>query len=110
MGTEPRLPQIVEPEPPAKAKVAAAPAASSGKLDKAAKGKTTDTRVAANDTRKGGSKLAATDTAKAPAKVAKATTSDKAKTTADKTKIVAAKPAAPAQGAKVAKSGTGRRS
>ena len=87
-----RLPQIVEPEPPAKAKVATASAARPGK---AAKGKTADTRVAAKDTRKGGDKLAAADTAKAPAKVAKAATSDKAKAPADKTKTVAAKPAAP---------------
>jgi len=110
MGTEPRLPQIVEPEPPAKAKVAAASAARPGKPDKAAKGKTADTRVAAKDTRKGGGKQAAAVTARAPTKVAKAVASDKAKSAADKTKAVAAKPAAPAQGAKVAKSGTGRRS
>jgi membrane-bound lytic murein transglycosylase D len=110
MGAEPRLPQIVEPEPPAKAKVAATPATHPGKHDKAVKGKSADIRVAAKDTRKGGAKLAAADAAKAPAKFAKAATSDKAKATADKTKTVAAKPAAPAQGTKVAKSGTGRRS
>ena len=110
MGTEPRLPQIVEPEAPAKAKVETASTARPGKPDKAAKGKTADTKVAAKDSKKVGSKLAAADTAKASAKVAKAGTSDKAKTTADKTKTVAAKLAAPAQGAKVAKSGTGRRS
>ena len=79
MGTEPRLPQIVEPEPPANAKVAAASAARPGKPDKAAKGKTADTRVAAKDTKKGGAKLAAADTAKAPAKVAKTAASDKAR-------------------------------
>jgi len=103
MGTEPRLPQIVEPEAPAKAKTAATAVVHPGKPDKAARGKTADTRVAAKETRKGGAKLAAADTAKAPAKVVRAVAGDK-------TKAVAAKPAAPAQGAKVAKSGTGRRS
>jgi membrane-bound lytic murein transglycosylase D len=110
MSSEPRLPQIVEPEPPAKAKLAAAPAAVPGKPDRAAKGKTADSRIAAKDTRKGGVRQAAADTVKAPAKVAKAAASDKAKAAADKPKTIAAKQAAPAQSTKVAKSGTGRRS
>jgi len=101
MGTEPRLPQIVEPEPPAKAKVASAPAARPGKPDKAVRGKVADTKVATKEEKKGGTKLSAADTAKAPPKVAKATGGDK-------TKNAAAKPAAPAQ-TKVAKSGNGRR-
>jgi hypothetical protein len=101
MGTEPRLPQIVEPEPPAKAKVAATPAARPGKPDKAVRGKVADTKVATKEEKKGGTKLSAADTAKAPPKVAKATGGDK-------TKNAAAKPAAPAQ-TKVAKSGNGRR-
>jgi len=110
MGSEPRLPQIVEPEAPAKAKVAAIPAAHPGKPDKATKGKTAETRVAAKDAKKGGAKLAAANATGHPPKVVKTTAGDKAKATADKTKTAAAKPAAPAQGAKVAKSGTGRRS
>jgi len=101
MGTEPRLPQIVEPEPAAKAPVVAATPAHGGKAEKTVKGKAADNRLAATkDARKGG-KLAAADTAKAPAKIAKASPGEKAKT-------VAAKPAAPAT--KVAKSGNGRRS
>jgi hypothetical protein len=112
MGAEPRLPQIVEPEVPAKAKVAATSKAHPGKPDKAAKGKAVDTNVAnaAKDSKKGGARLAAANTATHPAKVVKAATSDKANATAGKTKNAAAKPAAPAQGAKIAKSGTGRRS
>jgi membrane-bound lytic murein transglycosylase D len=112
MGAEPRLPQIVEPEAPAKAKVAATSKAHPGKPDKAAKGKTVDTKVAiaAKDSKKGGTRLAAANTATHPAKVVKAATGDKANATAGKTKTAAAKPAAPAQGAKIAKSGTGRRS
>jgi len=102
MGAEPRLPQIVEPEPAAKAPVVAAAPAHAGKAEKTVKGKAADTRVAAKDAKKG-SKLAAANTTKAPVKVAKATAGEKAKT-------VAAKPAAPAQGTKVAKSGNGRRS
>jgi membrane-bound lytic murein transglycosylase D len=100
MGAEPRLPQIVEPEPPAKAQVAVAPATRPGKPEKTAKGKAADIRVVARDNKKGSSRLAAADTA--PSKVAKAATGDKAKT-------AAAKPAAPAQATKVAKSGNGRR-
>ena len=83
MGTEPRLPQIVEPEPPAKAPAVTVPATRSGKADKLAKGK-------------------AADTTKASTKAAKATGGDKTKT--------AAKPATSPQGNKVAKSGNGRRS
>lgn len=83
MGAEPRLPQIVEPEPPAKAPAATTPATRSGKADKLAKGK-------------------AADTTKPSTKVAKATGGDKPKT--------GAKPAAAPQGTKVAKSGNGRRS
>ena len=49
MGTEPRLPQIVEPEPLAKAPVAATPATSSGKANRLAKGKAADTKIAAKD-------------------------------------------------------------
>jgi membrane-bound lytic murein transglycosylase D len=110
MGAEPRLPQIVEPEPPAKTKVAATPAAHPGKPDKAANGKTADTKVATKDSKKGGARLATANTATHPAKVAKAATSDKSNASAGKTKTVAAKPAAPAPAAKIAKSGTGRRS
>jgi hypothetical protein len=73
-----------------------------GKPEKAVKGKAADTRVANKEAKKGGAKLAAADSAKAPSKVAKAATGDKAKT-------AAAKPAAPAQSIKVAKSGNGRR-
>jgi len=101
LGAEPRLPQIVEPEPAAKAPVVATKPARSAKAEKMVKGKATDTKLAAKDAKKGG-KLAATDTAKAPAKVAKAAAGDK-------TKTAAAKTAAPAQGTKVAKSGNGRR-
>ena len=104
MGAEPRLPQIVEPEPPAKAQVAATPAARPGKPEKVVKGKAAGTRVAAKEAKKGGAKLAAAaDSAKTPSKVAKIATGDRAKT-------AAAKPAAPAQPTKVAKSGNGRRS
>ncbi len=110
MGAEPRLPQIVEDEPPARAQVAATPAAQPGKPEKTAKGKATDTRVATREAKKVSAKLAAADTAKAPAKGAKAGASDKPK-------VAAAKPAAPAQAkaaspspAKVAKSANGRRS
>ena len=102
MSDEPRLPQIVEPEPATKAPVVAAAPTHSGKAEKTVKGKAADTRVVTKDAKKGG-KLAAADTAKAPAKVTKAAAGEKAKT-------VAAKPAAPAQGTKVAKSGNGRRS
>lgn len=118
MGSEPRTPQVVELEP--KAQVAATPAARSGKTDKVVKGKAADSKLAAKDAKKGGAKLAATDTAKAstPNKLAKQTTSDTTKTPnkvakasgGDKTKTAAAKPAAPAQATKVAKSGNGRRS
>ena len=101
MGAEPRLPQIVEPEPPAKAQVAVT---HPGKPEKAVKGKAADTRVANKEAKKGGAKLAAAaDSAKTPSKVAKIATGDRAKT-------AAAKPAAPAQPTKVAKSGNGRRS
>jgi membrane-bound lytic murein transglycosylase D len=103
MGAEPRLPQIVEPEPPARAHVAATPAARPGKTEKAAKGKAADTRVATRDAKKVGVRLAAADTARAPSVSAKAAAGDKVKT-------VAAKPATPAQAIKVAKSGNGRRS
>ena len=105
MGAEPRLPQIIEPEPVAKAPSAATPAARSGKADKTAKDKAVDTKVAAKDSKKGGARLATADTTKTPAKVAKATNAG-----SDKTKSAAAKPVAPAQGTKVAKSGSGRRS
>jgi len=103
MGDEPRLPQIVEPEPAAKAPVVAATPAHNGKAAKTVKGKAAGTRLAAKKDAKKGSKLAAADTAKAPAKVAKASVGEKGKT-------AATKPAAPAQGIKVAKSGNGRRS
>jgi membrane-bound lytic murein transglycosylase D len=103
IGADPRLPQIAEPEPAPKAQLAAAPAASSGKADKLAKGKATDSKLAARDAKKGGAKLAATDTTKPSAKVAKTSSSDK-------TKTAAAKPAATPQTTKVAKSGNGRRS
>jgi membrane-bound lytic murein transglycosylase D len=103
IGADPRLPQIAEPEPAPKAQLAAAPAASSGKADKLAKGKATDSKLAAKDAKKGGAKLAATDTTKPSAKVAKTSSSDK-------TKTAAAKPAATPQTTKVAKSGNGRRS
>jgi membrane-bound lytic murein transglycosylase D len=98
MGTEPRLPQIVEPEPAAKAPVAAATSARSGKPEKSVKGKAADSKLVAKDAKKGG-KLAAADTAK----VAKAAAGEKVKT-------AATKPATLAQGTKVAKSGNGRRS
>jgi hypothetical protein len=83
--------------------VAAAPAARSGTPEKTAKGKAADTKISAKDAKKGSAKLAAADTTKTPAKVAKTSAGDKSKTAA------AAKPAAPAQGTKVAKSGNGRR-
>ena len=102
MGAEPRLPQIVEPEAPARPQMAATPATRAGKPEKTAKGKAADTKVAAKDNKKGGSRLAAADSATAPSKVAKTATGDKAKTAAAKT-------AAPAQAIKVAKSGNGRR-
>jgi membrane-bound lytic murein transglycosylase D len=98
MGTEPRLPQIIEPEPAAKAPVVAAASARSGKPEKTAKGKAADSKLVAKDAKKGG-KLAAADTAK----VAKAAAGEKVKT-------AATKPATLAQGTKVAKSGNGRRS
>jgi len=103
MGAEPHLPQIVEPEPPAKAQVVVAHATRPGKPEKTAKGKAADTRVATREAKKGGAKLAAADRATAPSKVAKAATGDKAKT-------AAAKPAVPAQAITVAKSSNGRRS
>ena len=102
MGAEPSLPQIVEPEAPARPQMAATPATRAGKPEKTAKGKAADTKVAAKDNKKGGSRLAAADSATAPSKVAKTATGDKAKTAAAKT-------AAPAQAIKVAKSGNGRR-
>ncbi|HQR58409.1 MAG TPA: transglycosylase SLT domain-containing protein, partial [Azonexus sp.] len=102
MGAEPSLPQIVEPEAPARPQMAATPATRAGKPEKTAKGKAADTKVAAKDNKKGGSRLAAADSATAPSKVAKTATGVKAKT-------AAAKPAAPAQAIKVAKSGNGRR-
>jgi membrane-bound lytic murein transglycosylase D len=103
IGADPRLPQIAEPEPAPKTQLAAAPAASSGKADKLAKDKATDSKLATRDAKKGSAKLAATDTTKPSAKVAKASSSDK-------TKTAAAKPAATPQTTKVAKSGNGRRS
>ena len=103
MGAEPRLPQIVEPEPVAKAPVAATPATSSGKANRLAKGKAADTKIAAKDAKKGGARLAVADTAKLSTKIAKAPGGDK-------TKTAAAKPAATPQTTKVAKSGNGRRS
>jgi len=103
MGAEPHLPQIVEPEPPAKAQVVVAHATRPGKPEKTTKGKAADTRVATREAKKGGAKLAAADRATAPSKVAKAATGDKAKT-------AAAKPAVPAQAITVAKSSNGRRS
>ncbi len=99
MGAEPRLPQIVEPEPVAKAPVAAT---SSGKANRLAKGKAADTKIAAKDAKKGGARLAVADTAKLSTKIAKASGGDKTK--------AAAKPAATPQTTKVAKSGNGRRS
>ncbi|MBL8419626.1 MAG: transglycosylase SLT domain-containing protein [Dechloromonas sp.] len=102
MGAEPRLPQIVEPESPAKAQVAVAPAIRPGKPEKIAKGMAADTRIAAWEAKKGGAKLAA-DTAKPSTKIAKAPGGDK-------TKTAAAKPATTPQTTKVAKSGNGRRS
>ena len=101
MGAEPRLPQIIEPEP--KAQVAATPAARSSKADKPARGNVADSKLAAKDAKKGSAKLAASAPPKGSSKVAKATGGEK-------TKVTAAKPATPAQTTKVAKSGNGRRS
>lgn len=101
IGTDPRLPQIVEPE--SKAQVAASPVGRSGQADKPVRGKAGDNKLAAKDAKKGNGKLAVAETAKTTSKVAKATGSEK-------TKVVAAKPAAPTQPTKVAKSGNGRRS
>ena len=100
MGTDPRLPQMVEPEQ--KAQAAATPATHSGKADKFSKGKATDSKIAAGEAKKGGAKLAAVDTARTLNKAAKAPASDK-------TKTAAAKPSASTP-TKVAKSGNGRRS
>jgi membrane-bound lytic murein transglycosylase D len=105
LGSEPRLPQIMEPEPPTKAtKLAVAPATGkhSNKAIKSAKssmarghveGKASEIRIAAKDARKSDSK-----TAKHAA--------------ASGTKKTAASKPAPAttQSTKVAKSGNGRRS
>lgn len=101
IGTDPRLPQIVEPE--SKAQVAASSVGRSGQADKPVRGKAGDNKLAAKDAKKGNGKLAVAETAKTTSKVAKATGSEK-------TKVVAAKPAAPIQPTKVAKSGNGRRS
>ena len=101
MGAEPRLPQIVQPEP--KAGVAASPTAHTGKSDKLAKGKGANSKLAARDAKKGSAKLAAADTSKTPNKVVKATGGEK-------TKTAATKPASSAPNTKVAKSGNGRRS
>ncbi len=100
MGTDPRLPQIVELEP--KAQIAATPAAHSGKADKLSKGKAADSKIVVGEAKKGGAKLAAVDTARTLNKAAKAPASDK-------TKTAAAKPSA-STATKVAKSGNGRRS
>ncbi|MBL0351726.1 MAG: transglycosylase SLT domain-containing protein [Dechloromonas sp.] len=100
MGAEPSLPQIVEPEPPpVKAPVAFTPATRPGKPDKASNSKAADTKVATRDNKKDSGKLAAANTAKVPKAAA-----------TDKPKVSTAKPAAPVQATKVAKSGNGRRS
>ena len=108
MGSEPRLPQIIEPEPAPKAAAPAAPAKMAGhhagkpgKEDKASHAKASETRVAGK-----GAHKADTRAAKAPV----ASASKVAATKPAAPKAAAAKPAAPASGAKVAKSGSGRRS
>ena len=101
MSTDPRLPQVVEPEP--KAQIAATPAVHSGKADKLAKGKAADNKFAAKDAKKGSARLAIAEAPKTSSKVTKAVGGEK-------TKVAAAKPATPPQPAKVAKSGNGRRS
>jgi membrane-bound lytic murein transglycosylase D len=107
IGSEPRLPQIIEPEPGVKAAPVAAAKAGGhhagkpGKEEKAARSKAGETRVAAKGGHKG------------EAGPAKATAGGAPKFAAAKPaapKSVATKPAASAGGAKVAKSVNGRRS
>ncbi len=100
IGNEPRLPQIVDPEPVARAPAAPAPAARAGKAGKsvpvAGKGERVRLTIAAKS-----GKPEAKAAGKEAAKVARA---------AQPVKTAAGKPATTATATKVARSGNGRRS
>ena len=95
VASEPRLPQIIEPEPPlktARAVVAAATADKhSSKTIKSAKGVVKETRAAGKDAGRSNGKMAKN-------------------LGSGTTKTVLSKPPTPTQGTKVAKAGNGRRS
>ena len=97
IGNEPRLPQIVDPEPVARAPAAQAPTARAGKAGKTAvvagKGERVHLTIAAKSAGKEATRLAVA-----------------AKPAAQSVKTAAGKPATTATATKVARSGNGRRS
>jgi len=105
IGNEPRLPQIVDPEPVARAPAAPAPTARAGKAGKTAvvagKGERVRLTIGAKSAGKPATKAA---TGKETTKVAVA-----AKPAAQSVKTAAGKPATTATATKVARSGNGRR-